>query len=87
MSSRHSFRILAGFWLLAGIVLVNSYSGIVISSLTVPKMKPAVESLDDLAVNEDVGLILRLDTPIGQQILVCSIHIAHLISPLNLANF
>ena len=74
MSSRQSFRILAGFWLLAGIVLVNSYSSIVISSLTIPKMKPAVETLDDLAVNENVGLILRLDTPIGGQILVCSIH-------------
>ena len=68
MSSRQSFRILAGFWLLAGIVLVNSYSSIVISSLTIPKMKPAVETLDDLAVNENVGLILRLDTPIGGQI-------------------
>ena len=69
-SSRHSFRVLAGFWALVGMVLVNSYSGIIISSLTVPKMKPSVESLQDLAVSKDVGVILRSDTVIGQQILV-----------------
>ena len=33
-------------------------------------MKPAVESFEDLAKSEDVGVILRSDTVIGQQILV-----------------
>ena len=61
---------MAGFWVLVGMVLVNCYSGIIISSLTVPKMKPAVESFEDLAKSEDVGVILRSDTVIGQQILV-----------------
>ena len=70
-SNYHSFRILVGFWALVAMVLVNSYSGIVISSLTVPKMKTAIESLEDLARNEDVGVILRSDFVIGQQILVC----------------
>ena len=69
-SNRHSFRIVAGFWVLVGMVLVNCYSGIVISSLTVPRMKPAVESLNDLATSEDVGVIIRSDIVIGQQILV-----------------
>ena len=62
---------MAGFWVLVGMVLVNSYSGIVISSLTVPKMKPTVESFEDLAKSEDVGIVLRSDFIIGQQILVC----------------
>ncbi|EFX69520.1 hypothetical protein DAPPUDRAFT_258443 [Daphnia pulex] len=67
---RNSFRILAGFWLLGAMVLVNSYSGIVISSLTVPKMMPPIETLDDLAASKDVEIIVRHDTLIGEQILV-----------------
>ncbi|KAI9556275.1 hypothetical protein GHT06_018849 [Daphnia sinensis] len=67
--SRHSFRILVGCWLLGAMVLVNSYAGIVISSLTVPKMKPPIETLEDLASSEDVGLIIRHDVLMGEQIL------------------
>jgi hypothetical protein len=67
---RNSYRILAGFWLLGAMVLVNSYSGIVISSLTVPKMMPPIETLEDLAVSKDVEIIVRHDTLIGEQILV-----------------
>ena len=70
---RNSFRILAGFWLLAAMVLVNSYSSIVISSLTVPKMKrlkPSIDSLEDLAASEDVDVVLRSDVSTGEQILV-----------------
>ncbi|KZS20158.1 Uncharacterized protein APZ42_013153 [Daphnia magna] len=66
---RHSFRILVGFWLLGAMVLVNSYAGIVISSLTVPKMKPPIETLEDLAFSKDVGLIVRHDMLMGEQIL------------------
>ncbi|XP_057374712.1 ionotropic receptor 93a-like [Daphnia carinata] len=66
---RHSFRILVGFWLLGAMVLVNSYAGIVISSLTVPKMKPPIETLEDLAASKDVSLIIRHDVSIGEQIL------------------
>ena len=69
-NDRHSYRILAGFWLLGAMVLVNSYSGIVISSLTVPKMKPSIDSFEDLANSNEVGLVLRYDTYMGEQILV-----------------
>ena len=34
-------------------------------------MKPTVESFEDLAKSEDVGIVLRSDFIIGQQILVC----------------
>jgi hypothetical protein len=70
---RHSFRILVGFWLLGAMVLVNSYSGIVISSITVPKIKPSVNSFEDLAENQEVGIVLRHDMIMGEQILVCSL--------------
>lgn len=65
-----SFRVLAGFWLLGAMVIVNSYSGIVISSLTVPTMKPGIDSFEDLAASKDVGVVLRYDVSIGEQILV-----------------
>ena len=68
--AQHSFRILAGCWFLAALVLVNSYAGILASSLTLPKMKPAINSLEDLAASEDISLVLREDLVISQQILV-----------------
>ena len=61
---------LAAFWLLCATVLVLSYSSMVISSLTVPKMKPTINSFEDLAASQDVGVVLRHDVSIGEQILV-----------------
>ena len=64
--NRHSFRILAGLFLLSATVLVNSYSGTLISSLTVPKFKPAIDSLEDLANSEDVILTLNSNSVLAQ---------------------
>ena len=69
--TKYSFRILAGCWLLAALVLVNSYSSIVVSSLTLPQMKPTIESFEDLAASEEVSIVLRKDFAISQEILVC----------------
>nr|CAH0098391.1 unnamed protein product [Daphnia galeata] len=60
--TRLSFRVLVGVWLLIATVLVNSYSGTVISYLTVPKMKPPINTFDDLIASEDIGLVLLADT-------------------------
>jgi hypothetical protein len=65
-----SFQILVGVWLLLTTVLVNSYSGTVISYLTVPKMKSPIETFEDLTACENVGIVLREDFVIGKQILV-----------------
>ena len=70
MLNRNSFRVLAGFFLLGAMVLVNSYSGIVISSLTVPKLQQSIDSLEELAESKEVGVLLRYDTSIGEKILV-----------------
>ena len=63
------------FFLLGAMVLVNCYSGIVISSLTVPKMKASIDSLEDLANSQEVDVLLRSDVSTGEQILV--IHFAY----------
>ena len=78
--ARHSFRVLVGCWLLVAVVLVNSYSCIVVSSLTVPTVHPAINSLENLAASNDVSLIIRKDYALGQQILaiinkICIFHI------------
>ena len=67
---RFSLRILVGVWLLIATVLVNSYSGTVVAYLTVPKLKPSINTFEDLVKNEDVGLIIKDDVIIGQHILV-----------------
>ncbi|KAI9553418.1 hypothetical protein GHT06_021322 [Daphnia sinensis] len=68
-SSLYSFRILAGFWVLGAMVLVNSYTGIVISSLTTTNMKPSIDSLEELAASTETQVLLRHDTSIGEQML------------------
>ncbi|XP_057378523.1 glutamate receptor ionotropic, delta-2-like [Daphnia carinata] len=65
----YSFRVLAGIWVLCATVLVNSYTGIVISSLTTPKTKPSIDSFEDLAASSDTQIVLRHDTSIGELIL------------------
>jgi len=72
-TGRQSFLILVAIWLLAATVLYNSYSGTVISALTVPKMKKAIDSFEDLAYMEDTGgvtLSIQPDTILGENILV-----------------
>ena len=61
-------------WLLAATVLVNCYSSTIASYLTVPKMKPSIKTLENLAEFEKhgIGIILIADSVIGQMILVSS---------------
>lgn len=65
-----SLRVLLGVWVLMATVLVNVYSGTVISYLTVPRTKPPINTFEDLAANRDVGIILRTEAIITQYILV-----------------
>lgn len=67
---RGSFRLLTGVWVLCAMVLVNSYTGIVTSSLTTPKMKPSIDTLEELAASKEIGVVLRSDVSTGVQILV-----------------
>jgi ionotropic glutamate receptor len=51
-------------------VLVNSYTGIITSSLTTPKIKPPINTLEELAASKEVKIVIRSDTSTGVQILV-----------------
>jgi hypothetical protein len=71
--SRFNFQIIIGAWLLAAMVLVNCYSGTVVSYLTAPRMIPSINNFEDLAASEDVGVLVLDNTFIGQQIMVIKI--------------
>ena len=55
---------------MGAMVLVNCYSSTIIAYLTVPKMKPSINTLQDLTANQDIDFILWGETIIGQIILV-----------------
>ncbi|KAK4012523.1 hypothetical protein OUZ56_024762 [Daphnia magna] len=48
---------------------IMTNQGIVISSLTKPRMKPTINSFEDLAASKEVSIVLRHDTVMGEQIL------------------
>jgi ionotropic glutamate receptor len=51
-------------------VLVNSYAGTIVSYiLAITKMIPPINTMEDLASSEDVGMILLDISVIGQQIM------------------
>ena len=52
------------------VVLINSYSGVFTSILTVPKLEPTVDSLEDLAASQRFKLATPRELIITKQILV-----------------
>jgi hypothetical protein len=53
-------------------VLVNSYSSTIVSYLTVSKLKPPINTFEDLATSDDIDLLVKIDTYVGHEILVIS---------------
>jgi ionotropic glutamate receptor len=61
---------MAGMWLLAATVLVNCYSGTLMSSLTLTKFKPIVNSLEDLAASQDLTMTASANSVMANTVLV-----------------
>ncbi|XP_059350480.1 glutamate receptor ionotropic, delta-2-like [Daphnia carinata] len=66
---QHSFRILAGVWLLAATVLVNCYSGTLMSSLTLTKFKATINSLEDLAASKELTMTASANSVMAETML------------------
>lgn len=62
---------MTGSWCLVASVLVNAYSCNLISYLTVPKYKPIVQSLEDVAANPDMQFAVDAGTVLADRTLVC----------------
>lgn len=54
---QQSFRLAVGAWLLSAFVMVYAYSSIYVASLTVPKLQPIINSLQDLASSPSWGFL------------------------------
>ena len=66
----HSLRIIATVWCLSSVVLVYLYSGCLTSFITIPKLNPAIESLDDLMTNTRLKLTILKNSVYESIILV-----------------
>lgn len=64
------FTLLLGAWCLMACVLVNAYSSILVSYLSVPKLHPIVNSLEELAGQKELRLIVPGKTILANRILV-----------------
>lgn len=58
-------------WSLIAIVIANAYSGTLTSFLTVPKLKPTISSIKELATSEDYKLTMEINTADADKFLVC----------------
>lgn len=61
--------LLSGLWLLAMVVFVNAYTGTLISYLTVPKLNPVINSLEQLVAETDWKLSIEKNSEFSKQIL------------------
>jgi hypothetical protein len=66
----HAVRIIAAAWCLPSVVFIYLYSGCLTSFITIPKLYPLIESLDDLATSADLKLTILKDTVFETMILV-----------------
>jgi len=61
-TSRQSLKILVGVWLISMVVLINAYAGVMTALLTVPKLMPIVNSLEEAATQNRL-VTLEFNTP------------------------
>ena len=62
---------MAGLWLLVMVVITNAYTGTLTAFLTVPKLEPTVNTLEELAVGGKFKLTVELNSDISYKSLVC----------------
>ena len=65
-----SLRLSVGIWLLAMIVLVNAYTGTLTAFLTVPKLKPTINTFEELANSKERTLIIEPDADLAFKFMV-----------------
>ena len=62
--------IIVGAWLLVTVVLANAYAATLFSYLSVAKLEPAINSLQELANAKNIQLIAQDHTELVERILV-----------------
>ena len=72
MGSRSRY-ILIGVWCLMAVVLANAYAGTLFSFLSVAKLEPIVNSLDELAQSKDLQLIVQDRSEMAKRLMVMAL--------------
>ena len=65
--------ILVGVWCLMAVVLANAYAGTLFSFLSVTKLEPIVNSLEELAQSKALQLIIQHQSELAIRFLVIKI--------------
>jgi hypothetical protein len=60
----------AGVWCLTMVVLVNAYTGTLMSYLTVPKLRPIVNTLEELAASSETRMTVDFELGKARMFLV-----------------
>ena len=72
ITHRFSLRVILTCWLLAIVVLINAYKSVLISYLTIPKLKPIPQSLEELAAMKEYRITIMKNTLLANSIFVLS---------------
>lgn len=59
-----------GIWLLLMVVLINSYTGVLTSMMTVPKLKSIPQSLEELAAKKEYKVTVMKESFLAKAFLV-----------------
>lgn len=70
-----ALKIVVGGWCLVALVLVNSYSGKLISALIVPKLEPVVNSFEELANSKTLKVTVESNSVLSDIIMVSDRHL------------
>lgn len=70
-NSRSAVRLSVGVWVLMSGVLIAVFTTLLTSYLTVPKLKPIVNSFRELGASNHYKLVEPLDTDVAELFLVC----------------
>lgn len=68
--SRPSLYLMVGLWCLMAVVLTNAYTSTLTSYLTVPKLEPIVNTLEELAANGRIKITLDFESDLSKVFLV-----------------
>lgn len=69
LKSRGSY-LLVGIWCLMAVVLANAYGGVLFSFLSVSKLEPALNSMEEVAQSKDVQILTQDRTELAIRLLV-----------------
>ncbi len=72
-SSKFGVRLVAMFWCLTAFVLGNAFKETLVSIHIVPRFNPTIDTLDQLAANQYLDIIVDKNSGIHQMILVDSV--------------